>query len=160
MQPQRPCETEVPIDERIDPIASAGQIAARRIAHDGPCPLALAVHMEEIVGGDGTTSPAGIATWRCWRPSGCPKHRQERGQKRITGPAAESGPELPSPFCKRDRGSVSGTDSSNPSSSCGEMLWGRRRGDGTINRCKEATDGVPYAPAERLEQVPRRPGPK
>src|SRR6516162_6550887 len=45
-------------------------------------------------------------------------------------------------------------------SSSGEMLWGRRRGDGTINRCKEATDGVPYAPAERLEQVPRRPGPK
>ena len=34
------------------------------------------------------------------------------------------------------------------------MLWGRRR-DGTINRRKQATDGVPYAPAERLEQVPR-----
>ena len=53
-----------------------------------------------------------------------------------------------------------GTDGSNPSPSSGEMLWGGRRGDGTINRCKEATDGVPYAPAERLEQVPRRPGPK
>ena len=25
------------------------------------------------------------------------------------------------------------------------MLWGRRRGDGTINRCKQATHGVPYA---------------
>ena len=53
-----------------------------------------------------------------------------------------------------------GTEGSNPAYSGGEMLWGRRRGDGTINRCKEATDGVPYAPAERLEQVPRRPGPK
>ena len=53
-----------------------------------------------------------------------------------------------------------GTGGSNPVPSSGEMLWGRRRGDGTINRCKEATDGVPYAPAERLEQVPRRPGPK
>src|SRR6516225_12478701 len=57
-------------------------------------------------------------------------------------------------------GSRSGTDGSNPFPSRGEMLWGRRRGDGSINRCKEATDGVPYAPAERLEQVPRRPGPK
>src|SRR5215469_5376455 len=36
------------------------------------------------------------------------------------------------------------------------MVWGGRRGDSTINLCKQATDGVPYAPAERLEQDPQK----
>jgi len=39
-----------------------------------------------------------------------------------------------------------------------EMLWGRRQGNGTIVAAYK-TDGAPDAPAERLEQVPRRPGP-
>src|SRR5215469_16436188 len=51
--------------------------------------------------------------------------------------------------------SGSGTQSSNPPSSSEEMLWGRRQGNGTMVAAYK-TDGAPDAPAERLEQVPRR----
>src|SRR5208282_6274003 len=39
-----------------------------------------------------------------------------------------------------------------------EMLWGGRRGNGTI--VAGSNMECPDAPAERLEQVPRRPGPR
>jgi CubicO group peptidase (beta-lactamase class C family) len=50
------------------------------------------------------------------------------------------------------------TDSSNPIPSSGEMLWGGRRGwqFRRLHQSMECRD----APAERFEQVPRRPGPK
>jgi len=51
-----------------------------------------------------------------------------------------------------------GTKSSNPASSSGEMLWGGRRGwqFRRLHQSMECRD----APAERFEQVPRRPGPR
>jgi hypothetical protein len=38
-----------------------------------------------------------------------------------------------------------------------EMLWGERRGSGTIVAVVQPT-GVPHAEAERPEQMPRRSG--